>query len=246
MTDAINLASALINGGADPRAWPATKAITGLRTGTGGIDVDFDGADWPDIKPAGWDGPVYYTLWLGCALDDGVHLAASLNVYRGQQGAGAGDVTNIGQYSANLWYLDPALKAHGVKEGDTLYAMVTAGGLRGVSAVSVQQRSNVVAFTANSHAMAFTYDAAQPPIVVPPVVVPDPPSVPTVPDFDLVARLAQFESLLGEIAVNQSAILDLLKKLPVAGAAPDYTGSGRVFGATFPITLTPVVAPVKK
>lgn len=208
--DAIDLSRASLNGGADVRAWPVTTTITGLSTSPQGMEATFSkrqGFDWPDVIPTGWQGPVYYTVWLGTRLQDGVHLAASLNVYRGQIGSGSGDVTNIGQYSLNLWYLDEALKAHVVTEGETLYLMVTAGGLRGANAVSVAERSNVVAFQASSVPRAFSY-AAPPPVVIPPPVVTPPPVVapPPLPSADLSAIIQQ-------ASINQAALMAELAAL---------------------------------
>jgi hypothetical protein len=179
--DVLPLASAILTGGADIRAWPITTTITRLSTGVNGLDAAFDkkgNGSWPDIVPPGWTGPIYYTVWLGAMLADGLHLAASLVSYRGQQsngveGAGAGDVTNIGQYSQNLWYLDPALKAHIVTEGETLYLLVTAGGFRGLSVVTVQERSQLVAFQASSTPRTFLYEATTPP-PLPPTPLPPP------------------------------------------------------------------------
>ncbi len=168
--DAVPLDDVRLTGGADIRQWPITTLITRLITSGGGLEADFSkkASGWPDVIPPGWDGPIYYTVWLGAMLPDGLHLAASLVSYRGQPGAGAGDVTNISQYSANLWYLDPALKGHTVTEGETLYLLVTAGGYRGLSVTTVQERSNLVAFTASSTARTFTYDDPPPPPPPPP------------------------------------------------------------------------------
>jgi len=205
--DAVPIEQVVLTGGADVRTWPATTTITSLSTGALGLEAQFSKRDagWPDIIPAGWSGPVYYTVWLGTRLADGVHLAAALNVYRGQVGAGAGDVTNIGQYSQNLWYLDAALKAHVTQEGETLYLLVTAGGLRGVSAVRVPERSNIVAFTASSSPLTFTYAAAPPPVVTPPPPVVTPPAPPD-PVPDLTDRVEHLEELLAHLQLSVTAI----------------------------------------
>jgi len=142
---------------------------------------------------------------LGGKLSDGVHLSASLNVYRGQGGSGAGDVTNIGQYSQNLWYLDPALKAHVVTEGETLYLMVTAGGLRGISAVSVEERSNIVAFTASSSPKTFTFSDTPP---TPPQPGPQPP----VDQSAILARLDTMAKQQRDDTAQILAAIDGLKK----------------------------------
>lgn len=215
--DAVPIGQARLTGGANVSAWPATTTITSLSTGALGLEAQFSkrqGADWPDIIPAGWSGPVYYTVWLGTRLADGVHLAAALNVYRGQVGSGAGDVTNIGQYSQNLWYLDGELKRHVTQEGETLYLMLTAGGLRGVSAVTVQERSNIVAFTASGTPRTFTYTAEPPPVVTPPPVIPPDP----VPD--LTDRVEHLEELLAHF---QQSVIAIEGRVTALEARPIYT-----------------------
>lgn len=233
MTDAIDLSTAILP--AAVQSWPATTAITSLTTSANGLDIAFskrDSPDWPDIIPTGWAGPVYYTVWLGAALSDGVHFAPSLNVFRGQPaGSGAGDVTNIGQYSQNLWYLDPELKAHVVTDGETLYLMVTAGGLRGISAPTVHERSNVVAFKASSVPKVFTFSDVPTP-VDPPV-----PPTPPVPDQVLGAILTKLNDL--EVAVLQ--LIGKPQPVPPPPAPPPiYDGSVRLalFG-TSTFTMTP-------
>jgi hypothetical protein len=211
--DATDPSSVIINGGADVRSWAVTTTITALSTSQQGIEAMFSkrqGSDWPDVIPSGWAGPVYYTVWLGTRLSNGVHLAASLNVYRGQAGSGAGDVTNIGQYSQNLWYLDGELKSHVVTEGETLYLMVTAGGMRGTSAVTVQERSNIVAFQASSQPRTFMF-SAPPPVVTPPVIVPSPVVVPPVvtppvvtPPLDLSSVNTQLAAILREVEAGRA------------------------------------------
>lgn len=207
--DAVPIDQVRLAGGADVHGWPATTTITSLSTSAQGLDAPFSkrqGMDWPDVIPAGWTGPVYYTVWLGTRLADGVHLAASLNVYRGQPpGSGAGDVTNIEQYSQNLWYLDGDLKTHVTQNGETLYLMVTAGGLRGVSAISVQERSNIVAFTASSVPRTFTYDTMPPPVMTPPQPPPAPPPV-VPPPVDLTPRLEALEARVAQLEQQHAAI----------------------------------------
>lgn len=222
--DAIDVSAAVITGGADVRSWPVTTTITALSTSAQGIEPLFtkrQTPDWHDVIPAGWTGPVYYTVWLGARLPDGVHLAASLNVYRGQLGSGAGDVTNIAQYSQNLWYLDGGLKGHVVAEGEPLYLMVTAGGLRGASAISVQERSNVVAFQASSQPRTFMF-SAPPPVVTPappPVIVPPPTPAPSpapapapvpapLPSTDLSGVYTQLAAIRADIAAVKQDVAD--------------------------------------
>lgn len=216
MQDAIDISTVILTP-PDVRDFPVTKAITALTANADGLSVQFDGNSWPDIIPATWTGPIYYTVFIGAKFGGEIRMAASLNAYRGQPGAGAGNVTDLtsqpeprrapGQYANNLYYLDPALGEHTAVEGETLYLMVVAGGWRGIKALSVSERSNIVAFTASSSPKTFTYGTA------PPVVV-DPPVPPVDPHADILA------AILGQL-VRIEARLDALK-------FPDYEG-------TFPI-----------
>lgn len=85
--------------------------------------------------------------------------------------------------------------------------------------------------------------AVAPPVVTPPATDPTQPSV---PDMDLAVRLGQFETLLGEIAVKQTAMdakIDTFiakGSTPAAVVFPDYQGSGRIpLIGNVNFTLTP-------
>ncbi len=235
MTDAIDLATVILTP-SDVRDWPITTAITALTTSAQGLELAFskrDDPDWPDIVPTGWGGPIYYTIFLGARLADGIHLAAALNVFRGEGPAVGGDVTNLtirpdptrapGQYANNLYYLDAALGQHAAIDGETVYAMVVAGGWRGIHALSVRERSNVVAFQASSSGPTrFTF--ATPAPVDPPIVLPAPIIAP-VPLDASAAILAK---------LNDLELLVLTRTPPI------YEGTiANRFLGTSTVTLTP-------
>ena len=146
--DAIDLAAAVLTPG-DVRGWPITSPITRLELRPDGLTITFskqDGANrWPDVTPAGWTGPVQYTVWAGAPLGGVVHLAASWNWYFGEPPANGGPVTDPTHFPRNVWYLDRALAAYTPTVGAPLLLMVTAGGWRGIDARSVEERSQVVA-----------------------------------------------------------------------------------------------------
>lgn len=225
MTDAVDISTVILTP-PDVRDFPVTKAITALTANADGLTVQFDGNSWPDIVPAGWTGPVYFTIYIGAKFGGDVRMAASLNVYRGQTAVG-GDVTNLtwqpdprrapGQYANNLYYLNPALGEHTAVEGETLYLMVVAGGWRGIKALSVSERSNIVAFTASSSPKTFTYAAAPPVVVDPPVDPPVAPPVvpPVVPPDSLAKFLAAVDRL--EAVVNVLKFPDYETHLPIHG-----------------------------
>jgi len=152
--DMIPFAGAQWTGGDDPRAWPVTSPITLITTHENGFVITFSkkydnavtGPRWPNVIPLGWTGPVYYTIALGAQLGDGWHVAAALNVYFDQAAPLGGPVLIAAQYPRNLWYLDPALQAHTPRVGESIALVVIAGGLRGINAISVRERSQVVTF----------------------------------------------------------------------------------------------------
>lgn len=192
--DMVDVASAVLTPAVQ---LPIVTGITRIDVMPNGFRVEFDKREginrWPDVVPAGWDGPIEFTLWLGAKLNDGRwHIAASMNIWNGDgvgasNGFSGGTGTDPKQYSQNLYYLDGALGAHTPIVGELLCAFVTAGAQRGLNAFAVEARSNVITFalpTAAGASFVFTYDALPPPEVppvVPPVVTePPPPTVPPV------------------------------------------------------------------
>jgi len=147
--DMFDIQSAVGVGGADVRSWPITGPITRLDLMPQGFHVEFtkrDGPDrWPDKKPEGWAGTIQYTLWIGSLLRGAWHLAASVNVDHDNGSHFYADTaTDPAKYPRDLWYLDPALQAHTPTVGEPTAFLVTAGALRGLSVITVQERSQIV------------------------------------------------------------------------------------------------------
>jgi hypothetical protein len=82
-------------------------------------------------KPAGWDGPIEYTVWFGAMVNGRCHLAASINWWHGERDENSGPVLTAGHYPANLWYLDSTLGQHAPAAGEPIFVMVSAGAARG-------------------------------------------------------------------------------------------------------------------
>ena len=63
-----DVSAAKIVGAPDARPWPITTALTQVSFDGSVTRVNFDKKDgparWPDVTPAGWDGPLQYTIWL--------------------------------------------------------------------------------------------------------------------------------------------------------------------------------------
>jgi hypothetical protein len=147
--DQFELASAVGVGGADVRSWPITTAITRVDLLPQGFHVEFSKREgpgrWPDKNPDGWAGAIQYTLWIGTILGRTWHLAACVNVdFDNGSHLYADTATEPAKYPRDLWYLDPALAAHTPRVDELTALLVTAGALRGLSVITVQERSQVV------------------------------------------------------------------------------------------------------
>jgi hypothetical protein len=205
--DAVPIASCVLT--PDLRDWPATTTIDAAIFQPTALHLDFSKKDgdarWPDVKPAGWDGPIEYTVWFGAMVNGRCHLAASINWWHGERDENSGPVLTAGHYPANLWYLDSTLGQHAPAAGEPIFVMVSAGAARGVTAFTVAERSNIiqVPFGASYTAPSQTpTPVPQPPVVVPPVVTP--PVVPTpqptpAPALDLSGVREQLAAIAAEV-----------------------------------------------
>jgi len=137
--------------------WPTTTQITKLELRPTGVHIEFskrDGAGrWPDVTPAGWQGPLQYCLGIAMLIDGTWHVTAPIQFWFGLDASGG----NVG---------DPAPRDNGIVgtiHGDWCYSaewgpmqrqpapgervgfFVVAGNVRGVDdVVSVRERSNIV------------------------------------------------------------------------------------------------------
>jgi hypothetical protein len=155
--DAFDISRAVQHRGTPFINWPVTTQITRLELRPTGVHVEFskrEGAGrWPDVTPAGWDGPLQYCLGIAMLIDGTWHVTAPIQFWSGLDASGG----NVG---------DPAPKDNGLRgtvHGDWCYSaewgpmqrqpapgeqvgfFVIAGNVRGVDdVVSVRERSNVV------------------------------------------------------------------------------------------------------
>jgi|ERR1041384_2260915 hypothetical protein len=185
--DAVDLGAANLVGGADVTAWPVTTLITSIDFTATGFGFHFskqndgDQLRWPDVVPDGWSGPVQYTIWAGACVQGRWEFAAILNVWYGLFITG-GTAIDPEQFSTNLWYLNPTLATHTPVEAEPLAYFVTAGGLRGVSAVSVHERSQVVLVPFSRQPRTVTTYVSPPPVPAPaPLPLPPPTPIPPTP-----------------------------------------------------------------
>ena len=150
-SDAIGLSQAtILNSPRDLASWPATATITRLDLRASGVRVDFskkDGAGrWPDFTPAGWSGPLQYTLGMALNINGQWYASAPVQFWHGLDASGGPP----SQYALN-WFYDPARWApmtyHQPAVGEMIGFFVCAGDCRNRSDSSgspVRERSNVV------------------------------------------------------------------------------------------------------
>jgi hypothetical protein len=175
----------IINTAAEIASWPITTTITHLdwRPGTHdeGIHVEFDKAGtWPDVTPAGWSGPLEYTLGACVQIGGKWYASAVIQFWRGLERAGS----EPSRFATNWFYASRwgVMQYYQPQPGEMIGFFVAAGNLRdGAMDVIVRERSNVVFIPFPSAAGGSWDFGAQPPIVVPPVTPPvTPPVVPPV------------------------------------------------------------------
>jgi len=206
--DAFPLVSAQIVHAPDVTAWPQTATITRLTFGNGQTSVDFTKKNgpgrWPDIRPAGWDGDIQYTLWL-CLQTPQWTCSAFIEFWNSRPASGSpADPDVPSRYHANWYYAErwSPLFGHGpIKPGESIAFLVTSGDARDSKGpYGPSERSNVVVVQATDNG-DFAFAAQPPPVVVPPPVVMPPPVQPpppvvvvppvTVPPIDFAAAVRQ-------------------------------------------------------
>jgi hypothetical protein len=144
--DGLDLAHASIyNAPADIAAWPVTATITRLEMSSAGLAFQFSAQDsWPDVIPAGWAGPLQYTVWAVVNVNGQWNTSGFIQMWRGRPSTGAPILTD---FAAN-WAYDARwgpMNGYHPHVGELMGFFLSAGNARGVSGVSsVRERSNVV------------------------------------------------------------------------------------------------------
>jgi hypothetical protein len=158
--DQLDLSQAQIVNAPDVRGWPATAKITEVSFAGGVTRVNFtkkDGPDrWPDVTPAGWDGPLEYTLWLFLQINGQWIGSGFIQMWNGRDGSGSsGDPDVPSRYSEHWYYGDRwnPMQNHGpIRAGESIGIMVTSGNARdAVGPFGPQERSNVVVIPATDN-----------------------------------------------------------------------------------------------
>lgn len=216
--DAFDLTTAEIVNAPDVSRWPARATITSVAFDGSTTRVEFtkkDGPDrWPDITPAGWAGPLQYTIWL--CLQNGGQWACSafVQMWHGRDGSGDRNDPDVPSVYDKHWYYAPRwapLYGHGqIQPSESIGIMVTSGNARDkVGPYGPEERSNVVVIPATDRG-TFTFSApppTPPPVVTPPVVVPPSPPPPVVVPppavFDATAISAQIARLQADLEASR-------------------------------------------
>jgi hypothetical protein len=168
-TDMFDLSTAQIVGAPDARSWPITTALTQVSFDGSTTRVDFDRKDgpdrWPDITPAGWDGPLQYTIWLFLRIDGRWIGSGFVQMWHGRDGSGSRADADIPSKYHQNWFYDQRwrpMDGHGpIQPGEQIGFMVTAGNARNNQGPNGEQRSNVVLLAATDNGV-FDFPAKAP------------------------------------------------------------------------------------
>jgi len=145
--DALNLGSAAVyNSPPDIASWPATAKITRIDMSPGaGLNLEFTTkASWPDYTPAGWDGPLQYTVWAVVNISGRWYTSGFIQMWRGRPSTGAPILSDF----ARNWAYDARwgpMMGHQPFAGEQMGFFVSSGNARGEAGVTARrERSNVV------------------------------------------------------------------------------------------------------
>ena len=194
MSDAIDLTKAVFHS-RNVTDWPVTCELRGVEfSSTKGV-APIGSIPWGEITPAGWDGPITHSLWLGRLIGGVWHIACALEFYKGKVWTGApldSEYTNWFNVGKGFGELETQPN---VVTGEKVAFMVTAGSqrLKDTSTQpgpkSVQERSNVIVVDFVPNGVKGVGG-----VFVPPPVV-DPPAPTPVPVVDNKAVLDAIKAL---------------------------------------------------
>lgn len=197
IADMIPLASVQVVNAPDVASWASTAVITQVAITPTNTTFTFSkhiGPNaWPNVTPAGWEGPLQYTVWLFRKVKGNWVASAFIQMWQDRDGVGdaPSDYANNWYYS-NRW--TPLYGSGALVPGETIGFMLTSGNERdSVGPYSVQERSNIVTLPTTDNGV-FTFPGAVTPDPTPtPTPVPTPAPVPTP---DLSARVDALEALV--------------------------------------------------
>jgi hypothetical protein len=189
-----------------------------------GLSFQRSGANWPDVIPPGFEGPIQYTVW-ACARLDVWTCAGFIQMWRTRPSTGAPLPSN-----STFWWGPQGggatagdFGAYESRPGDDMAFFVSAGNARDeVDVSSVRERSNVVLVRLPAgDSGVFTF---RPP-TQPPVPTPQPPPAststpPASTDSDaFLALLAELEEKIAALEQQEAAdTAKILAALPLPAA----------------------------
>lgn len=252
-TDQIDFSHAAIVNAPDVHAWPITTAITQISFSGGKTRVEFtkkNGATrWPDVTPAGWTGPLEFTLWL-CVKTPDWTCSGFIQFWNGRDGSGSPTDPDVPSLYHSNWYYAARwspIYGHGaIQSGETIAFLVTSGNQRdSVGPNSVQERSNVVVVQATDNGTFDFSGAPTPPSPDPPPPTPLPSDLDArvtalqIQMFDVFNRLAAINDYAQTIANRSEAINTALdNRLKAIEAKPiPVSCTVRAIGVTFSCRL---------
>jgi hypothetical protein len=237
MSDAFDMSTARVVNAPDFRAWPPTTTLTSLQFGNGQTKVEFTKRHgpnrWPDVRPAGWDGDIQFTLCLFRQVVGEWVGSAFIEFWHDRVASGEPNDPDVPSVYHQNWFYDARwAPLHGsgpIAPGEPIGFCVVSGDARDSKGpYGPRERSNVVVVSASDNA-SYAWS------VEPPPVPPDPPPPPAP---DLTAVLERLARLEAENA-GQTARIQILEDAPppTLPPLPDH--------ATFTILGRKVRVPVE-
>jgi hypothetical protein len=130
-----DMASAtIVNSPPDLGSWPEGAKITSVEFTGGSFNVDFDRRDgpdrWPDMVPAGFSGPLQYTLGMCVNINDHWYCSGVVQFWHGRELEASAPPSLVGRE----WFYDPVrwgpMLGYQPSDGETVGLWVGAGNLR--------------------------------------------------------------------------------------------------------------------
>lgn len=223
--DMIDLSQAQIVNAPDVQSWPVGATIQRVEFDGERTMVVFDrmyGPNrWPDVTPAGWDGPIQYTVWLFRFIEHRWVGSAFIEFWHGREWTGYVGDPDVPSVWHRNWYYDarwsPLYGSGPIQPLEKIGLMVTSGDARDKKGPywssqhpDVGERSNIVVFQAIDKGIV-SFDAAPGPVPNP-TPVPSPTPTPQ-PDYE--PRIAALEATVDMLRAALAEAQALVQKLNV-------------------------------
>jgi hypothetical protein len=198
-----------VDEGNDAGTFPITAHISRVEFTPRGLNIDFDKkATWPDVTPAGWDGPIRYAIGLVLKVDGEWVAGGYIEYWADRDDTGTGPLQNLtdpvcpggaGQIHCNWFYNEgrwPTLYRAVLHAGDALGVFVVSGSPRN-HAYKIQERSDIAWVTLPNAGEGHTFLFGTPT----PTPTPDPVPVPPPADETLSMRVDRIDNEVGVLTI---------------------------------------------